>query len=83
MHALDPSRFDSARPSCFYLDDEEFQQLADVELVVQGVALPVHSQVSWKPLSLLAELRAVWRCCCPMVLVLLGLIITSALCTGR
>lgn len=40
--------YDPDAPQEFYLLDggDELEQLADAELVVQGVRLPVHSQVS-------------------------------------
>ena len=44
---LAPGGSDAARPAAFYLRDKQevLESLADATLIVQGVELPVHSQV--------------------------------------
>lgn len=50
---LTPSGFDADQPAAFYLLDnrEGMEALADATLVVQGVELPVHSQVTGRWLA--------------------------------
>lgn len=50
---LTPSSFDADQPAAFYLLDnrEGMEALADATLEVQGVELPVHSQVTGRWLA--------------------------------
>ena len=53
---MDLSLLDRADPGAWYLDSPEYAELADVQLVVEGVALPAHGAVLARASRVLRDL---------------------------